>query len=162
MCATHAENASSYVYTHRKYIETITDRIKTVKKTDLSVSKTNSKKIKLYNNLNKDKLIPELRSHDVKFSCTESKNNMHSKLEDVIHGIHRVPVLIYFNSINDISKLNLQPYEIMFTEPLHDILHHIKNLHEELPHHTGKELKKLFNFIINNSFNIKKAKKSSD
>ena len=32
LCATHAENASSYVHTHRKYIETITDRIKTVKK----------------------------------------------------------------------------------------------------------------------------------
>ena len=44
LCATHAENASSYVHTHRKYVETITDCIKTVKKTDLSVSKTNSQK----------------------------------------------------------------------------------------------------------------------
>ena len=75
LCATHAENASSYVHTHHKYIETITDRIKIVKKTDLSVSKTNSQKIKLYDNLNKDELIAELRGRDVKFSCTESKNN---------------------------------------------------------------------------------------
>ena len=33
LCVTHAENASSYVHTHHKYIETITDRIKIVKKT---------------------------------------------------------------------------------------------------------------------------------
>ena len=75
LCATQAENASSYVHTHHKYIETIADHIKIVKKTDLSVSKTNSQKIKLYDNFNKDELIAELRGRDVKFSCTESKNN---------------------------------------------------------------------------------------
>ena len=162
LCAAHAENASSYVHTHRKYIETINDRIKPVKKTDLSVSKTSSLKMKLYDNLNKDELIAKLRGRDVKFSCTESKNDLQSKLEDVIHGIQRVPALIYFNSINDISQLNLQFYEILFTEPLHDILNHIKNLYAELPHHTDKKFKKSFNFLINNSFNGKEAKNASD
>ena len=38
----------------------------------------------------------------------------------------------------------------------------MKNLHEELPRHTDKELKKPFNFIINNSFNGKEAKNASD
>ena len=32
LCATHAENASNYVHTHHKYIETITDCIKTARK----------------------------------------------------------------------------------------------------------------------------------
>ena len=127
LCATHAKNASSYFHTHCKYIETITDRIATVKKTDLSVSKTNSQKIKLYHNLNKDELIAKLRDSDVKFPCTESKNSLQSKLGDVVHGIQRVPALTYFNSINDISQFNLQSYEILFTEPLYDISNHMKN-----------------------------------
>ena len=158
MCATHAKNASSYFHTHCKYIETITDRIATVKKTDLSVSKTNSQKIKLYHNLNKDELIAKLRDSDVKFPCTESKNSLQSKLGDVVHGIQRVPALTYFNSINDISQFNLQSYEILFTEPLYDISNHMKNLYAELTHHIEKELKKSFNFIIKNSFNGKDAK----
>ena len=86
---------------------------------------------------------------------------MQSKLEDVIHGI-QVPALIYFNSINDISQRNLQSYEILFTESLNDISNHIKNLYAELPHRTDKELKKPFNFVINNSFNEKEAKNASD
>ena len=56
LCATNTENVSSYVHTHHKYIETTTGCIKSVKKTDLSVSKTNSQKIKLYDNLEKDDL----------------------------------------------------------------------------------------------------------
>ena len=106
---------------------------------------------------------------------------MQSKLEDVIHGI-QVPALIYYtiiiylfiyllyyNSINDISQRNLQSYEILFTEPLNDISNHIcrtnhicRNLYAELPHRTDKELKKPFNFVINNSFNEKEAKNASD
>ena len=108
MCATNAENARSYILTHCKYVETITDRIKIVNKIDIFESKTNSQKIKLYDHLNKDELIAELKGRDVKFSCTESKNNLQSKLKDVIHGIQRVPALIYSNTINDISQLNLQ------------------------------------------------------
>ena len=110
-----------------------------MKKTELSVSKTNSQKMKLYDNLNKDELIAELRGRDVKLSCTESKNNLQSKVEDLIHGIQRVPALIYFNSSNDISQLNLESYEILFTEPLLDISNHIKNLYAELTHHTDKK-----------------------
>ena len=35
-CSPHAENSSSYVYTHAKLIETISDRINIVKKAELS------------------------------------------------------------------------------------------------------------------------------
>ena len=34
-----------------------------------------------------------------------------------------------------LEKLNLSSYEILYTEPLHDISNHIKNLYQELPHH---------------------------
>ena len=80
-CPSHAENASRYVHTHAKLIETISDRINIVKKTELSKNKCNSLKIKLYVNLNKDELITELSGRNANFSCTESKKNLETKLE---------------------------------------------------------------------------------
>ena len=157
-CPSHAENASSYVHTHAKLIETISDRINIVKKTELSKNKCNSQKIKLYENLNKDELITELRGRNANFSCTESKKNLETKLEEIMHGIQRLPALMYYNPHNDIHQINLQTYEILFTEPLHDISNHIKNLYTELPYHIEKEYRKSLNFIINNSFGGKTQK----
>ena len=79
-----------------------------------------------------------------------------------MHGIQRLPALMYYNPHTDIQQINLQTYEIIFTEPLHDISNHIKNLNTELPYHIEKQHRKSLNFIINNSFGGKEAKNSSD
>ena len=101
-CSSHAENSSSYVHTHAKLIETISDRINIVKKAELSnKNKCNSQKIKLYENLNKEELITELRGRNAKFSCTESKKNLETELEEIMHDIPRLLVLMYYNPHND-------------------------------------------------------------
>ena len=112
--------------------------------------------------MNKDELITELSGRNANFSCTESKKNLETKLEEIMHGIQRLPALMYYNPHNDIHQINLQTYEILFTEPLHDISNHIKNLYTELPYHIEKEHRKSLNFIINNSFERKEAKNSGD
>ena len=119
-CPSHGENASSYVHTYIKLIETISNQINIVKKTELSKNKCNSQKIKLCENLNKDELITELWDRNANFSCTESKKNLETKLEEIMHGIRRLLALIYYNPHNDIHQINLQTYEIL-TEPLHGI-----------------------------------------
>ena len=90
-------------------------------------------------NLNKDELITELRGCHTNFSCTESKKNLETKLEEIMHGIQRLSVLMYYNLHNDIHQINLQAYGILSTEPLHDISSHIKNLYTELPYCIEKE-----------------------
>ena len=69
---------------------------------------------------------------------------------------------MFFNPTSNLANINLDLYEILFTEPLHDILNHIQNLYAELLFQMGKEHKKSFTDIINVSFNGKLAKNSSD
>ena len=69
---------------------------------------------------------------------------------------------MFYNPTSNLADINLDFYEILFTEPLHDISNHIQNLYAELPFQMEKEYKKSFTDIINVSFNGKIAKNSSD
>ena len=99
-------------------------------KTELSLIKSKQQKLKLYECLKKEEIVTELRGRSVEFSCTESKKSL---LEEIVHDIHRVPALIFYNSTSNLADINLNLYEILLTEPLHDILNHIQNLYAELP-----------------------------
>ena len=94
-------------------------------------------------------IVTELRARSIKFSCTESKKRLSDKLEEAAHGIQRVPALMFSNPTSNLADINLDLYEILFTEPLHDISNHIQNLYAELPFQMEKEHKKSFTDIIN-------------
>ena len=63
-------------------------------------------------------------------------------LQNEMNDIQRVPALMYNNAFKSLEEVNLQNYEILPSEPLHDITEHIKNLFAELPTHLPKEEKK--------------------
>ena len=69
---------------------------------------------------------------------------------------------MYNNPLDILESLNLSKYEILFTEPLHDISNHIKNLYQEIPYYVPKNKKKDVRQISDISFNGKDAKNSSD
>ena len=69
---------------------------------------------------------------------------------------------MYNNPLDTLESLNLSKYEILFTEPLHDISNHIKNLYQEIPYHVRKNKKKDVRQILDISFNGKDPKNSSD
>ena len=95
-------------------------------KTELSLSKSKQQKLKLYECLDKEDIVTELRARSIKFSCTESKKSLSDKLEEAVHGIQRVPALMFFNPTSNLADINLDLYEILFTEPLHDIWNYKK------------------------------------
>ena len=78
-----------------------------------------------------------------------------------MHGIRRMPALLLNNPFSSLETSNLKKYEILVNEPLHDISSHIKNIQQELPHHVGKDKKRMVNVIIS-TFNGKEAKNSAD
>ena len=69
---------------------------------------------------------------------------------------------MYNNPLDTLESLNLSRNEILFTEPLHDISNHIKNLYQEISYHVPKNKKKDVRQILDLSFNGKGAKNSSD
>ena len=79
-----------------------------------------------------------------------------------MHGIQRLPALLFGRSNFNLQSLYLDSYEILTHEPLHDFMNYIKSLYEELPLYLPKEKKEKLRDIINSSFNAKEAKKGSD
>ena len=69
---------------------------------------------------------------------------------------------MYNNPLDTLESLNLSKYEFLFTEPLHDISNHIKNLYQEIPYHVPKNKKKDVRQILGIPFNGTDAKNSSD
>ena len=53
-------------------------------------------------------------------------------------------------------------YEILPNEPLHDVSNYIKSIYQELPSHITNNEKKIVIEVIDQSFNDKKARNSSD
>ena len=87
---------------------------------------------------------------------------MNALLENEVYGIQRFLALMYNNPLDTLETLNLSKYEILVTEPLHDIGNHIKNIYQEIPYHFPKNKKKDVRQILDVSFNGKDAKNSSD
>lgn len=55
-------------------------------------------------------------------------------LNKTLRGVASVPALLLTNPVQNLSSLNLGRYEVVASEPLHDLKGHIINLLVELPH----------------------------
>ena len=73
-----------------------------------SKEKSNSRKLKLFDNLTKYAIVQELHERNVKFTCTSSAKDLNALLEHEVHGIQRVPALVYNNSLDTLESLNYQ------------------------------------------------------
>lgn len=70
---------------------------------------------------------------------------------------------LMFNSPNiSLKEANLDCYDILLCEPLHDVTGHIKNLFSELPLHMDKDQRHLFEEAMQAAFGGKDAKRGCD
>ena len=77
-------------------------------------------------------------------------------------GIQRLPALLFYHPEISLPAANLNFYEILNNEPLHDISNHIKNIYEELPHLVEKTDRKEVEATIKASFNGAEAKNAAN
>ena len=61
-----------------------------------------------------------------------------------MHGIQRPPAVLFNNHALTLKDINLENYEILKNEPLHDVSNQIKNLYEEMPNHVPKDMRSSF------------------
>ena len=107
-------------------------------------------------------MVQELRETKISFTCMSSTKDLQMLLDKEMHGIQRLPDLLLQNPEKNLEELDLSDYEVQNNEPLHDVSHDIQHLYKELPHHAPKDFKKSLKEIIQNSFNGKEAKNSSN
>ncbi|CAC5411692.1 unnamed protein product [Mytilus coruscus] len=76
----------------------------------------------------------ELEDRHVK-THTWGKPRLQQEFNDILHGISRPPALMTSAPEKSAQQLNLDSYEVMMCEPLHDLSNVIINFINELPHH---------------------------
>jgi hypothetical protein len=73
-------------------------------------------------------------------------------LSEELHGIQRVPALLYNNPTATLESINCDKYEILSFEPLHDIGKHIENVLAEFPFHLPEKEAAAVKEVINCSY----------
>ena len=91
-----------------------------------------------------------------------TKQELQAKLDIELHGIQRVPALLVNAPDVSLDDLHLADYEILPTEPLHDIGHHIENVLAELPHHLAEKEKQVFEKCVSTCLDGKDSKRGFD
>ena len=71
-------------------------------------------------------------------SLSLNKQSLQTSLDMEMHGIQRMPVLLFPKPFAKLADINLDKYEILINEPLHDISNHIKNIQQEIPYYVHR------------------------
>ena len=79
-----------------------------------------------------------------------------------MHGVQRVPVLLFNTPTTSLESINCENYEILSFEPLHDIGKHIENVLTELPAHLPAEEAKDVEEVIKLPMEGKDTKRTFD
>ena len=162
-CSIQRNFSAKLRYTLQSNCLSLQERINKVTQTESTLQRIRRGDVKLFYNLKKDEIIDELHQRKVKFSCNLNGKDLLTMLEYAMHGIQRLPAILYKSSEPfNMRNYNIPDYEILTCEPLHDTCNHTKNLYDELPRHLPKNEKTKLNNIITISFHLKEAKNSSD
>ena len=92
--------------------------------------------------MKKIEIIDELHQRSVKFNSSFPQKDLMSLLQYEMHGIQRLPALLYGYPKKSLGDLKLEQYEILPKEPLQDISNYVKNIYQEIPAHVSKNEKK--------------------
>ena len=133
-CGCHSDRVSELDHVLNCPVVSLQDRIDTIMKPG-TVSRINTlnKKPKPISNLSKQELEKELAARGI--FRGEKKQELQTLLYMELRGIQRLPALLVNSPQIALQQAQLEKYEILPSEPLHDIGHHIENVLTELPEH---------------------------
>lgn len=108
-------------------------------------------KLKPLYNLVVSNLREELQARHVSTEG-QKKPELQAKLTEILQGTQRVPTILTQNPSRPLSSLNLQRYEVLDCEPLHDLKGHLYNLLPEfvalLPSPLNEECKRILDSTL--------------
>ncbi|VDI28051.1 Hypothetical predicted protein [Mytilus galloprovincialis] len=91
---------------------------------------------------------------------TWGKPRLQQELNDILHGISRPPAFMTSAPEKSAKQLNLDSYEVMMCEPLHDLSNVIINFINELPHHAdNNDVKSELEAFSSHELNERKSSK---
>ena len=90
--------------------------------------------VRPFHNLKVNELRRELRARGVHFEKGTLKDDLQLKLDGILRGVTQVSALLLTDPTQPLSSLCLDHYEVVASEPLHDLKGHIVNIITELPY----------------------------
>ena len=147
-CGVHASRVFELDHTFKCKFVSLKDRQDRVLKGLLGRrNSVNKKKSKPFSNLKKQDVVRELGSRGI--FQGDTKKELEDNLTNELQGVQRVPALLFENPTEDLKAINIEDYEILVCEPMHDVSKHIENVLTELPRHIANaEHKKLIEETI--------------
>ncbi|XP_065678700.1 uncharacterized protein LOC136093585 [Hydra vulgaris] len=161
-CPININRSYDTAYSFYQPLLSIENRVKKLTLTQISRNKINKQQTKLYKNLPKHEIIDELNERGIYFQYKSHKKILQQKLDNEMHGMQRLPALLFNEDFDDLEKLYLSKYEILPCEPLHDVKGHTSNLYEEISSHLNTIERKLFKEMVSLSFDNKDCKRGID
>ena len=155
-CSSDSRRYNNIAKSFRNRCLSLQDRVDTVLKGPAGRSRRNGG-IKPFQGLTENQLANECRAHGLDEGG--KKKELEERLSEQLGGIQRLPAMLLPPNPPSLEDLNLSQYEVLPTEPLHDVKDHIKNLMTEIPKHLTKdespEFKKLCEVLFDGKDKIR-------
>ena len=146
VCGVHANRVYELDYSFRCAHISLSERQKLILEGAIARRKTMAGNNKPVYQLKKAELLQELNSR--KIYEGEKQEELKKLLVDELHGVQRVPALLFTNPLANLASINSDKYEILPFEPLHDVGKHIENVLVELPMHVSPEEATMINETV--------------
>ena len=139
-CAIHANRIYELDHAFRCQSRTLEERRQSILRGPISRRYSLALHPSPSGSLSKTQLQQELRGRNLRVADDNTtKSAIQKALTSDLRGQKRVPALLYCSPESSLKHLNLEDYEVLPCEPMHDIAGHIGNVLQELPHHLTPE-----------------------
>ncbi|KAL9977629.1 hypothetical protein ACROYT_G015057 [Oculina patagonica] len=148
-CSAKEVEQLAYVDTRRECLDQLTNNLQRTAPLQNTSCRTSWKKdrnggIKPF----KDMTVPELKIESVTKGLDVDerlkRKELQQNLKDHLKGVQRVPALLINEQDKSLKDINLEMYEVLPTEPLHDVKEHTANVISEITHHLTNDEKVAF------------------
>lgn len=138
-CAIHANRIHELDHAFRCPSITLEERQQSILRGPISRKYSLALRPNPCDNLTKAELEQEIRGRKLTVGTSTTKSAMQKALVSDLRGKKRVPALLYCSPESSLENLNIEDYEVLPCEPMHDMAGHIGNILQELPHHLPPE-----------------------
>ena len=160
-CAVHANRVYELDHVARCKVVTYLERQQSILRGPIGRRLSMMMNPKPFENMSKVDLEKEVRARRLE-TRGELKPDLKQALTNHLGGKVRVPALLFLNPEAPLQNLNLEGYEVLPSEPMHDLAGHIGNLLQELPGHVPQQAASLLREAVKLTVEDKDKKRAFD
>ena len=121
LCPIEAAATKNIILSLKQPLLSLQDKVSKVLMPSGAYSRIVKGNIKLFSKLSKTELVEELLQRRIIFTCQSTTKELQGLLDCEMHGIQELPAVLFNNLALTLKDINMENYEILKNEPLHDV-----------------------------------------